>query len=381
MLLEEQGPDSGEFGAALTEALAAAADEGFAVLESIERLSASLDLDEDFATLTLTCEFAASNSVFSRSLTVAAEAVSPPPDRFWQLPVEATDVTWVSWPQTPIHEALRTHAGPALEGLLKLWGAKPASLKVASRAAGPLVDSTPLVGAASRGGVDPAASTPGWSAYNVTREKAKVEAELDAWMTILKDPAVRELDEHWAFASRKRAHWAQGLGAPAVRYDLKVTTNVAELLTKIPQPDAAGVGAPVPVVLLVHPSAEGTWLVFAGDGRTAEAQLRRVTSGDGRTLAQEEALAALRHRNANGGGAMSIAGILGELQAAGIVPDQLPQAALADLNAGRVWLPYTYAAGQRADKVVLTGSVILPSAVFKAAGGVALPSILELMKQ
>jgi hypothetical protein len=221
---------------------------------------------------------------------------------------------------------------------------------------------------------------PTWSAYNVAREKAKVEAELDAWMTILKDPAVRELDEDWTFTSRKRAQWIAGLGAPITRYDLKVTPSVAELLIKIPEPSAVGVGAEVPLVLFVHQSDEGTWLVFAGDGKTAEAQLRRVKSGDGRTLAQQEALAVLRHRNANGGGAMSIAGILEELGAAGIVPDQLPEPVRKDLTAGRAWLPYTYAAGQGADKVLLTGSVILPSAVFKAVGGVALPSIDELMK-
>lgn len=312
-LVREFSLDDPRLDAAVAEAARGLLAEGVALIDDVERVAFTVDLDAaaGAARTALAVDFRGTRSWTGTTLRDAVSRAVAAPDAFWSLPMDVPAASFIA-PGNPARgREIRRSAAEILDALLVV-GKVPAPLRrqvaqllepaLTSPAATVVVrGSYPAPGehrAADHDGADFGAQLLpmmiqqlGWQVYRAEIPAKKFTDYFDAFVRIYNDRAVTKLleerfpDLEPAEIPRLAAKPA-GAGFPAGsrRYELSIATSPAE--------DTAP--TTTQLHLIVVPDGPRTWVAFGNDVGVLRQETARLLAPSSKTLRDRPGLEALR---------------------------------------------------------------------------------------
>lgn len=319
-LVRELSLDDPRLDRAVAEAARGLLAEGIALIDDVDRLSLTVDLDgpAGAARAAMAADFRGTKSWTGTTLLDAMPRATSAPDAFWNLPADVPAASF-SAPSNPERwREVRRSAGEILDALMVV-GKVPDPLRkqvtklveqTLTRSLAAVVVQGPNPAPSQRAGADSDSDDPeirilptliqqlGWQISQIEAPAKEYTDYFDGFVRVYNDRATTKLLEEripglGPAAIPRLAAKPAGAGFPAGsrRYELTVTSSTD--------------GAPVTVTqlhLVVVPDGERTWIAFGDNLDLLRKETARLRAPAAKTLRDRPGLEALRSGRFNGAG-------------------------------------------------------------------------------
>jgi hypothetical protein len=345
--LREAQLDDPRFDRPLADAAHALVDELIDAIDDADKLSLDISLRKESSSVdaAMALDFKGQKSWTVQTLLDAGSRSTTPPEMFWRLPKDANVASYGAPGNPKRFDPIRKKLGELLDGWLS-------HENVPRRARDQMADLLEETGTNTGASVYAQGALPapagaaakssgdqqreairrrlGWYVIGVDEKPEKYKAYFNKLMGIYNDPQLRKMLEKRARLKpqelpplRSRPGRGAGLAAGTTVYELTLPGKIFDEFS-VPTPVMPGKklpnlavtkGKPLPIVLVVMPDGERTWLGLSADEKLLSEKLAIVKKADaGATLASREGLSALRTPKVVSGGFLTIASVTDSLE-------------------------------------------------------------------